>query len=116
MIFERTLRDAAPGTTLFQCKHLASARHYVSGEIQFADRKQFPLPTAILCDFRIGMDSGLDFLKWLRMHAQLHLTPVIILSGGLSGEEISQAYQSGANAVVIKPSSPQELAEKIKAI
>ncbi len=116
LIFERTLREAAPGTTMFPCKNLATARNYLTGEKDFSDRARFPFPTAVLCDFRMGMDSGLDFLKWLRGHPLLSSTPLIIFSGGVSGEEINQAYQAGANAVIIKPSSPQELAQKIKAI
>ena len=63
LIFERTLREAAPGTTMFPCKNLATARNYLTGEKDFSDRARFPFPTAVLCDFRMGMDSGLDFLS-----------------------------------------------------
>jgi DNA-binding response OmpR family regulator len=116
VLFERTLSKVAGTSTLHHCSDTEAAKRYLLGEEHFSDRKRFPFPQAILCDLRVGLESGLDLLKWMRTHALLFAVPLIIFSGDLSDHELAQVYEAGANSVVIKPASLGEFEQRIKAI
>ena len=114
-LFQRTLAKVG-GSTLHHCPDTQAAKRYLLGEEHFSDRQRFPFPQAIFCDLRIGLNSGLDLLKWLRTHALLLAVPLIIFSGDLSDHEVTQVYEAGANSVIIKPASLGEFEQKIRAI
>ena len=43
-------------------------------------------------------------------------TPVVLLSSALSAEHIVQAFRAGADDYIVKPVSPQELTQRIRAV
>ena len=87
------------------------AMDYLSGKGAYADRERFPLPCLTLLDLKLPRVMGLEVLKWMREQADLKGRIVIILTSSRLRPDIEKAYQLGANAYLVKPSSPVELGE-----
>src|ERR1041384_3414965 len=81
------------------------AMAYLTGKDSYSDRVKFPLPMAILVELSLTGVSGFGFLRWLRgFHAAyFNLVPVIVATGTESEQEIAEAKEMGANAVLPKP-------------
>ena len=87
------------------------AMDYLSGNGEYADRERFPLPYLTLLDLKLPQVMGLEVLKWMRAQPELRTLIVIILTSSGLGPDIERAYELGANAYLVKPSSPPELRE-----
>ena len=59
----------------------------------------------ILLDINMPGTSGMDLLKRLRGRARTAVTPVIMLSSSSSTLDVNRAYENGANAYAVKPST-----------
>ena len=92
------------------------AMDYLGGHGAYADRERFPLPCLTLLDFKLPRVMGLEVLKWIREQPELKTLIVIILTSSRLGPDIERAYQLGANAYLVKPSTPQELRETAQGI
>src|ERR1041385_1639055 len=78
---------------------------YLSGIGTFADRIQFPLPYLLMLDLKMPRKTGMDVLEWLSEQAELRCLPVVVFSSSANRKDIERAYELGANAFVVKPSS-----------
>lgn len=70
-----------------------------------SDRLDAEMFDYILLDINMPGTSGLDLLKLLRSRPRTAVTPVIMLSSSSSTIDISRAYENGANAYAVKPST-----------
>jgi CheY-like chemotaxis protein len=68
-------------------------------------------PGIVLLDLNLPHKSGLEVLRWIRQESAWKTMIVIILTSSTSEQDMHQAYSSGANAYVIKPSDPSQLRE-----
>ncbi len=93
-----------------------AAMDYLSGTGEYADREKFPLPCLVLLDLKLPGVMGMEVLKWIREQPELKTLIVIILTSSRLEPDIERAYQLGANAYLVKPSSPSELRETAAAI
>lgn len=84
---------------------------YLAGNGEYADRERFPLPGLALLDLKLPRVTGLEVLKWVHEQPELNNLVVLILSSSQVGHDIDMAYQLGAKAFLVKPSSPKELRE-----
>ena len=94
---------------VFVCRNTSEARAYLLGAGMYSDRQKFPFPEVIVSDVRIGEDSGVHFLQWLREIPHLQEIPVIILTGSASQREMEAAKQLGALKVLRKPADTIQL-------
>lgn len=78
------------------------------------DRKD--APEFIFLDLNMPVMNGLDFLRWLRSAVQWRTLPVVVLTTSEDPRDISAAYELGANAYLVKPSSPAAMIEMFKAV
>lgn len=92
------------------------AIEYLSGEGKFEDRNTYPLPCLILLDLKLPGKGGLEVLKWMREREEFTTRVVIVLTTSREPRDIHEAYRLGANAYLVKPTSPAQLAEVISAI
>jgi DNA-binding response OmpR family regulator len=91
----RAFSDA--GSTI-QITHVADAE-------LASDRLDSEAFDYILLDINMPGTSGMDLLKRLRAHARTAVTPVIMLSSSSNSADVNRAYQNGANAYAVKPST-----------
>lgn len=59
----------------------------------------------ILLDINMPGTSGMDLLQRLRRRARTAVTPVIMLSSSSNAADVNRAYENGANAYAVKPST-----------
>jgi DNA-binding response OmpR family regulator len=70
-------------------------------------------PQAVVLDLMLPRLSGLDVLKLVRLESDL---PVIILSARASEAERISGLQLGADDYIVKPYSPREVVERVRAV
>jgi len=76
----------------------ASDRDAIVAELQ-----KLPPPHLILLDVGLPGITGFDVLEKLRQHPRLGSTPVILLTGHTSPEDVLHGLKSGADGYVSKP-------------
>jgi CheY-like chemotaxis protein len=98
---------------VFVCRNTSEARAYLLGAGMYSDRQKFPFPQVIVSDVRIGEDSGVHFLQWLRGIDNLQEIPVIMLTGSASQREMDTAKNLGALKVLRKPGDVTKLKQML---
>jgi CheY-like chemotaxis protein len=89
---------------------------YLAGNGPFADREKFPVPRLTLLDLQLPQKTGLEVLEWIRQQPALKSLIVIILSSSVYEGDLRRAYELGANAFLVKPSSTETLADMCRAL
>jgi CheY-like chemotaxis protein len=92
------------------------AIEYLAGAGKFADRAAFPLPALILLDLKLPGKNGHEVLEWVRAQPELRTIVVIMLTTSKERSDVQRAYESGANAYLVKPSSAPQLIEQVRAL
>jgi DNA-binding response OmpR family regulator len=78
--------------------------------------KRYPLPALILLDLKLPLKHGFEVLVWLRQQPSLRGIIVIILTSSSEERDVSQAYDLGTNAYLVKPTSVDKLTEIVGAL
>jgi DNA-binding response OmpR family regulator len=74
------------------------------------------LPCVVFLDLKLPGKNGLEVLAWLRENPEFTTTVVIVLTTSRELRDIHEAYRLGANAYLVKPTSPTQLAELVTAV
>lgn len=84
---------------------------FLRGEGRYTDRLHYPKPAIVLLDLKLPFVMGLEVLRRIRQ------TPggpvVIVLSASSDPNDVNNAYNAGANAYLVKPSSTDGLLEMV---
>ena len=86
---------------------------YLQGNPPFDDPVAYPLPTLLLLDLRLPLVDGFEVMRWIRNHPAFRHLVVVVLSSSDRPEDISLAYELGANSYVVKPDDPKELVKVV---
>ncbi len=113
---KRALKSAGVSNPLVILPDGRQVQAYLEGKGDFADRERYPLPSLLLLDLKLPLMSGFQVLEWIRGRAETRSLPVIVLTTSGELKDVSMAYQSGANAFLIKPSGAENLVNQIRAI
>jgi CheY-like chemotaxis protein len=96
--------------TVAVARNVSEAKAYLKGAGFYSNRSKFPLPSAILCSFRLDGDSGVDLLAWAKSDLNLRAIPfVLLIPGSASTQEIADAKTTGSVRVVKKPANSAQL-------
>src|SRR5688500_15357999 len=87
----------------FVCRNLSEGRAYIQGAGMYQDRRKFPFPNAVICDLRLGGESGVEFVAWLKGMPEFCNIPIIVLTSSTSDQELIAAKERGAADVLSKP-------------
>jgi CheY-like chemotaxis protein len=74
------------------------------------------IPSLVVLEIDLPSGDGYRLLRFVREHHDLHTVPVVILTGVLSLENLDPAWLMGANAVVLKPDTTEELTGLVKSL
>ena len=66
-------------------------------------------PTVAVLDFRMPELNGIDLTRRIKAHPALAATRVILLTASTQAADVRAGLDSGAEAYLTKPFSPQEL-------
>lgn len=113
---ERALKAAAITNRLQVAKTGEEAVSYMAGEGQYSDRVEFPCPCLVFLDLKLPGKTGLEVLGWLREQKVFSNVIVIALTTSREPRDISEAYRLGANAYLVKPTSPSQLQRMMVAV
>jgi CheY-like chemotaxis protein len=90
---------------------------YLSGQGQYSNRIQFPLPAVILLDLNMPMKNGFDVLEWLRSNPALRKRiPTIVLTASARPEDVERAFDLGATSYLVKPGALGDLIAMIRCL
>jgi CheY-like chemotaxis protein len=92
------------------------AMDYLSGVGKYADRQQYPMPCLVLLDLNMPIRNGLEVLKWIRGQEMFRTLLIVVLTSSSLDRDIDVAYKLGANAYLVKPPTPDKLAEMAGAL
>ena len=70
-----------------------------------------PSPGALFLDLKLPNLNGFDVLQWLKEHEECKVIPVMVLTGSAIEQDVTRAYQLGANSYMVKPGTLDELVE-----
>ena len=73
-------------------------------------------PNIILCDLNMPVMNGFEFLKWLKNESPCPRIPLVVLTSSMVETDLARAYDLGAAAYLVKPSSHTELQALAKAL
>ncbi|WP_416672569.1 response regulator [Egbenema bharatensis] len=97
----------------------AEAMNYLRGEMEYADRGQYPLPDLVLFQVNLTGMSGLELLAWLKRQPQFQEIPVILMhapDSELEPSDLEQATYLGVSLMISKPTSPQSASDFSKQV
>lgn len=110
LLIEDNPGDARLAELAFQESPLKSHLHWVedgSAGLAFlrcqAPFGDAPRPDLILLDLNLPGRSGHDVLVEIRQDRQLGRIPLVMMSTSTSSEDVTRAYDLGANSYVAKP-------------
>jgi CheY-like chemotaxis protein len=70
-------------------------------------------PSLVLSDIYMPGKNGYEVCAYIKNHAQLSQTPVILLAGAFDAFDEGTAQQAGASAHITKPFEPQALVDLV---
>ena len=73
-------------------------------------------PDLILLDLVLPDVDGYTVCKTLKKHSEMNKIPIIIMSAKNQKEDLSKAFENGADDYIIKPFQPNQLIEIIKKV
>lgn len=98
--------------------------HYLEGEghtFQFADDGESALhrvrawkPQAILLDVNLKEESGLDLIPRIRSAMSDDYASIILISGGMTVEDVTRGLDAGADDYLTKPFRAQDLISRLR--
>lgn len=62
-----------------------------------------PWPGVILLDLKLPRVDGLEVLRQIKAHPDLHAIPVVVLTSSRESRDVQAAYRLGANSYIVKP-------------
>jgi CheY-like chemotaxis protein len=116
ILFAHALERAGVSADIRVVTNGQEAIDYLRGEGKFAHRDRFPFPDLVLLDLKLPVRTGFDVLKWIRSEPALRTLLVVTLTSSVDRGDVERAYQLGANAFLVKPSSINTLADMCRAI
>jgi CheY-like chemotaxis protein len=87
-------------------------REATDGDEAWAELQKGGIDLAVL-DHRMPGRSGFDLCRLIRAEPTLAHLPIILLTGSVRSDEISQGFEAGASRYLAKPFSPRELMELV---
>lgn len=108
-LIHRALTTAKCGAS-FVCRNPSEAKSYLRGAGMYSDRKKFPFPDVVLTDLRMGAESGIELVAWIRnQEPPIRDLKVIIMTGSASELQWDAAMKVGAQQVHRKPTRLEDL-------
>jgi CheY-like chemotaxis protein len=101
----------------FVCRNPGEARSFLKGAGIYQDRETYPLPDVVITDINLGVESGIEFVDWLRQQpAPIRDCKVVILTGSATALQFDAAEKVGADKVYRKPVRLEDLQQLLSSV
>lgn len=74
------------------------------------------MPALVLLDLKLPLKHGFEVLAWIKQQTFLNGIIVIALTSSSEDSDVARAYDLGANAYLVKPTSAEKLTEIVRAL
>ena len=92
------------------------ALDYLFGRGEYQGRDVRKQPRVVLLDLKLTRVHGLDVLRAMRADPSTQAVPVVMLSASTEKAELDSCYEAGANSVVRKSTSYDEMRRKMRQV
>lgn len=103
LLMEKAFRSCGCDVPILWLEDGQEVLDYLRGAGKYVTTGRQRTPTLILLDLKMPKLDGVDVLRIIRNDRRLKHIPVIIMSGSVNDDEVTTAYNAGANAFVAKP-------------
>jgi len=104
-IVRRSFRDHQVLNTIHHVADGQAALDYLLKRGEYKTPETCPKPHVILLDLRLPKIDGLEVLKEIKKHKELHKIPIVVLTSSNEDKDVAMAYEYHANSYVVKPLS-----------
>ena len=116
MLVQDALEEASWRVDLREVEDGDELLEYLLRRGKYAHPDDSPRPGMILLDLKMPGRGGLQALEVIKQTDILCRIPIVVLTTSSADEDISGAYDLGANSYVVKPSSFSTLVEMMKTL
>ncbi len=116
MLFRDALEEARWAVHLREVEDGVELIDYLQRRGKYADPADSPRPGVILLDLKMPGLGGLQALEVIKQTEFLCRIPIVVLTTSSAEEDITGAYDLGANSYVVKPSSFSTLVEIMQSL
>lgn len=109
LLFTRAIKNVGLGCEVKSVRDGQNAIDYFQRTGPYVDKVKYPLPRFLILDLKMPRKSGFEVLEWLQEHPECKIIPTIVFSSSKIAEDISRAYQLGANSYFTKPNDYEDL-------
>jgi CheY-like chemotaxis protein len=102
-IVQRALKKIGVLNPMAHVENGELAVDYLSGCIPITDKTEHLLPSLILLDLSMPRMGGIEVLRWIRSQPIIKRVIVIVLTSSQNQNDITAAYDNGANGYLVKP-------------
>lgn len=81
-----------------------------------ADPHESALPTHVLLDLKLPMNSGLEVLEWMRTRSKLSNIPVVVFTSSQEPSDVDRAMRLGIESFRVKPAGFPEYQRVVEEI
>lgn len=113
---QRALRSGNMLNEICWAKDGEEALDFLYRRGRFAGPVAAPRPALILLDIKLPKIDGLKVLRQIKSDKKLRTIPVVILTTSGQTDDVTEAYEAGANSFVTKPVNFGEFVEKIQTL
>jgi DNA-binding response OmpR family regulator len=89
---------------LYHARSLRQARQHL---IEF-------VPDVVICEVKLGTDSGLELCRYIRTIHSLHHLPIMLLTSLTTLQDKIAGFSAGADDYVVKPYDARHLMARIR--
>ena len=116
LLIQRALKGANVRNPLQVVRNGEEVIAYLKGKAKFANRDEFPLPSLLLLDLKMPRVDGFEVLRWVRGQPTLKAMRIIVLTSSDRINDVTLAYQLGANSFLVKPLSFSDFVQTSKVL
>jgi CheY-like chemotaxis protein len=91
------------------------ALNYLHARGKFAGRSGGN-PAVVLLDIKMPRMDGLEVLRHVKADPQLKKVPIVILTSSREEPDLTEAYELGVNAYVVKPVEFQQFTDAVRQV
>lgn len=92
------------------------ALDYLFARNKYAENSHAQIPYLILLDLKMPKVGGLEVLKQIKKDPKTKKIPVVVLTTSRTSNEVSEAYELGANSYIVKPVDFEQFTQTVKEI
>ena len=115
-LINRAFERAEVNNRIFRVKSGDEAIAYLSGDVPYWNRDQYPFPLMVLLDIKMPRMDGFEVLRWIRRQSEFARLCVVMLTSSDEIHDVNQAYQLGATSFLVKPLDFWNASELSKAV